>query len=145
METKNLALFYDGQDFYLGSFDERLKSFVTLSGQTATIHEEIINKDFTLDTPNLMVLKDAIEKNVYGEDRNLGLENGGLDENENRFINAVYALREIKKIELLKYQYLLNKKIKTRMVNCSVMNEFREASKELETKVENLYQIGEDE
>lgn len=135
INTKELSLFYDGEDFYFGSFNSNNFQFVSLGNQCATLEKEIINHDFKEDTPNLMVLSDAIEGNVYGEDRNLGLENGGLDMRENKFINAIYVVGEIDKQSLLKYQYIINKKIKTRWANCTMETTLRDVEEELSQRI----------
>ena len=78
-----------------------------------------------------MVLRDAIIGNVYGKDRNRGLENAGLDEKEKEYIKRLYRVTEFDYSELVKHQQVLREKIRTRMLHADYEQAFYASSAKL--------------
>lgn len=129
MEKKEInlnkySIYFDGRDIFFGvlqQVEEDLWLFVNFDKTGASyIVKEEINADFKTNRRAVMVLRDAIIGNVYGKDRNRGLENAGLDEKENEYIKRLYRVTEFDYSELVKHQQVLREKIRARMhhANC---------------------------
>lgn len=116
--TKDLSLYYDGFNFKLGELSPERDGyiFVGLSGDWGMhLTKDKVNVDFSFHKPSVMVLKDAIEFNAYGNDRNWGLENAGLNEDENRFLESFYKLGKVNVGEALQAEDIINKIVTSRM------------------------------
>lgn len=134
--TKNLALLYDGvEKFYFGTM-QREDLFVSELGCFAiNVKSSEKNNDFFLGKRNVMILKDAIEGNVYGEDRNMGGENGNLTEYENCFLKKLYNLGEISGKDLVRYQTVFSAHTISRMQHAVVEIKMAEIMNEMSEKL----------
>ena len=136
VKTQDLAVFYDGIDrFYFGTM-QRENLFVSISGHNgAWLEEDQINNDFFLGKKNVMILKDAIEGNVYGEDRNYGGENGNLTEYENCFLKRLYRLGDVCAFDLVKYEAIFSAYVFNRMQQNVAENKMESVMKELQDRL----------
>ena len=71
-----------------------------------------------------MVLREAIEENAYGEERNRNLQNAGLDADENRLINRMYEVGEMEVSKLDRFVVILGEKIVARLRNEKAQADF---------------------
>jgi len=148
VNVRDMAFYYAGGKLFWGeiqtTLDGKHKVFVNKEGCfMVELTKENTNVDFSLKGEAIMVLKDAIEGNAYGEDRNLGLENAGLDEVENGYINLMYKIGEMKYEDFYLRAFDLGQKITSRLQKveaekqfystyCKMVNESRNATEEHE-------------
>ena len=80
---RDISIYFDGTNIHFGTLLQPEKDvylFVNLDKNAGTyLSSDRINIDFKKGHAGVMVLKDAIIGNVYGVDRNRGLENAGLE------------------------------------------------------------------
>lgn len=128
VNVRDMALYFDGANLYFGEvqsnkYDERV--FVNQEQSFGVwLNKENTNVDFVLGKPAVMILREAIEENAYGEDRNLGLENAGLDEMENQYINKMYQIGEMEYSKFYKAVLVLGQKISTRLRSFKAQMDF---------------------
>lgn len=142
INVKNQALYFDGMRLWSGVVTKTPAGRLFYNEDECFgvyLNEENANVDFRLYQPAIMVLKEAIEENAYGEDRNRGLENAGLDERENQFINLLYQKGEVDYLEYHKSIAILGAKISSRLkkVEAESMFSAQYASLSKEENVEN--------
>lgn len=124
--TKDLSLYYDGFNFKLGELSPEREGyiFVGLSGDWGMhLTKDVVNVDFKFRKPSVMVLKDAIELNAYGIDRNYGLENAGLNEGENMVLTNFYNLGRVSVGGALQAEAIINTMITSRMERVAALDE----------------------
>lgn len=135
VNLENCSIYFDGNNIHFGTLlhvDTHLWLFTDLDKTSGTyLVSEEINADFRKNRKAVMVLKDAIIGNAYGYDRNRGLENAGLDEKENEYINRLYRVTEFDKGELKMHEAILGEKIRTRMLHADYEQAFYASSAKL--------------
>lgn len=118
INVRNQALYFDGAKLWFGEIQKNSAGRLFFNKENCFgvyLNDENTNVDFQLYKPAVMILKEAIEQNAYGEDRNYGLENAGLDESENQFINLLYKKGKVDYLEFCKSIEILGAKIETRL------------------------------
>lgn len=135
INLSDYSIYFDGNNIHFGTLlhvDTHLWLFTDLDKTSGTyLVPEEINVDFRRNKRAVMVLKDAIIGNAYGYDRNRGLENAGLDEKENEYINRLYRVTEFDKGELKMHEAILGERIRTRMLRADYEQEFYASSAKL--------------
>ena len=128
VNVKDMSLYFDGSQLFFGVVQESKDGQRVFVNEEKCfgvwLNEENTNVDFRLRHGAVMILREAIEENAYGEDRNLGLENAGLDETENQFINKMYEIGEMEYTEFYRCVLSLGQKISTRMQSVEAQNYF---------------------
>ena len=119
VNVRDMALYFDGSRLHFGEVqtnEDGARVFVNKEQNFAVwLDEENTNADFRLNRSSVMILREAIDGNAYGEDRNRGLENAGLDEMENQFINKLYELGTMEYKKFYNAVSILDQKISTRL------------------------------
>lgn len=128
VNVKDMSLYFDGSQLHFGEVQESKdgqRVFVNKEKYFGIwLNEENTNVDFRLRHGAVMILREAIEENAYGEDRNKGLKNAGLDEMENQFINKMYEIGEMEYTEFYRCVLTLGQKISTRLQSLEAQTQF---------------------
>ena len=128
INVRDLALYFDGKALYYGELQENKygeRLFYNAKQCFGLwLRESNTNIDFNLNGDAIMVLREAIEENAYGEERNRNLQNAGLDADENRLINKMYEVGEMEVSKLDRLVVILGKKIVARLRNEKAQADF---------------------
>lgn len=143
INVREQALYFTGSKLYFGEVQkDRSGQRIFVDKEDCFgvyLNEDNTNTDFSLTNPAVMILKDAIEGDAYGKDRNVGLENAGLDEAENQFINKLYEKGTVGYLDFCLSVEVLGAKITSRLRNAEAEKMFYNQMEKLtnEETIEN--------